>query len=89
MAAEAFSDGVGFEGVEGAIFVGGVVFGVWGAVGEGVVFVGFLGVGVGAHLLIDLLVIFDLIELERFAVKIIYCESSVEAETKNNNNYGE
>ena len=48
--AETFADGVGLEGVEGAVFVGGVVFGVWGAVGENVVFVGFLGIGVGAHL---------------------------------------
>jgi len=72
VAAEAFSDGVRFEGVEGAIFVGGVVLGVWGAVGEGVVFVGFLGVGVGAHLLIDLLVIFDLIELSWNSVTTDY-----------------
>lgn len=47
--AQGFAYGVGLEGVEYSR-VGGVVACVGGAVGEDVVFVGFLGVGVGSHL---------------------------------------
>lgn len=50
MSPETFPDGMGLECIEGPTGVGGVVLGVRGAVGEDVVFVGFLGVGVGAHL---------------------------------------
>lgn len=46
---EAFTDGVGFEGIEGAFFVG-VVAGVGCAVGENVVFVCFLGIGIWTNL---------------------------------------
>mmetsp|Transcript_27992 Transcript_27992/g.58107 ORF Transcript_27992/g.58107 Transcript_27992/m.58107 type:complete len:403 (+) Transcript_27992:1198-2406(+) len=52
VAAEALADGVRFQFVElAAAFCVGVVDGVGGAVREDVVFVGFLRVGVGAHLI--------------------------------------
>ena len=49
MAAQRLADGVGLESVEDAFLIG-VVSGVRGAVWENVVFVGFLGVGIGSDL---------------------------------------
>ena len=54
MSTEAFADGVGFEGIEGAFFVG-VVAGVGCAVGEDVVFVCFLGIGIWTNLIVLLI----------------------------------
>ena len=47
---QCLADGVCFEGVEGPSVVVGVVACVGSAVGEDVVFVGFLGVGIGTDL---------------------------------------
>ena len=49
MASETFADGVGLEDIEGAFFVG-MVAGVGCAVGEDVVFVCFLGIGIWTNL---------------------------------------
>ena len=49
---EGFAYGVSLEGVEDALVVG-VVACVGGTVGEDVVFIGFLGVGVRTHLEVE------------------------------------
>lgn len=51
MSTQALSYGMGFEGIEATIFLVGMMTGVGGAVGEDVIFIGFLGVGIWTDLI--------------------------------------